>query len=83
MIVNGIQTLTNWLLVPAQWNEMMAIWLSKLPFSWIVIAQNISDPDLGGRVQRAWDHFIKTGQVWAMLIGFFLGYAIKSFTSFG
>ncbi|WP_193876912.1 hypothetical protein [Oculatella sp. LEGE 06141] len=29
------------------------------------------------------DNFIESGQVWALLIGFILGYVIKSLTSYG
>lgn len=39
--------------------------------------------DLAGDFQRGWNHFVKTGQVWAMLFGIILGYMIKQFTTFG
>ncbi|MCS6812026.1 MAG: hypothetical protein NZ772_00390 [Cyanobacteria bacterium] len=39
--------------------------------------------DLAGSFQRSWNHFVKTGQVWAMLFGIILGYMIKQFTTFG
>jgi hypothetical protein len=83
MVVNGIQAISTWLVTLTHWSDSIPVLLAKIPFSWIVIAQNVSDPDLGGRVQRAWDTFVKTGQIWAMLIGFILGYMIKGFTSFG
>jgi hypothetical protein len=34
-------------------------------------------------MQSAFNHFIQTGQVWAMLIGLVIGYMIKNLTSFG
>ncbi len=37
-------------------------------------AQMVKDPDVIGQMTNAWQKFIETGQVWAMLIGMFLGY---------
>ena len=34
-------------------------------------------------MQNAWNNFVKTGQVWAMLIGMVIGYMFKSLTSYG
>lgn len=47
------------------------------------LAQNIKDPDLLGQWQKAFDHFVQSGQVWALLIGIFIGFLLKSMTSFG
>lgn len=47
-----------------------------------IFAQIIKDPDILGQFQAAWTNFIKTGQVWALLIGIFFGYMFKSFTSY-
>jgi hypothetical protein len=49
----------------------------------LMILDKKIESDLFGDVQRAVDHFIKSGQAWAFLIGLFLGYFIKTFTSFG
>jgi hypothetical protein len=45
------------------------------------LAQNIRDPDVLGQIQRAFNYFIKSGQVWALLIGLFLGYVIRGITA--
>lgn len=45
-------------------------------------AQMVKDPDVIGQMTNAWQKFIETGQVWAMLIGMFLGYVFASFTKF-
>jgi uncharacterized membrane protein len=45
-------------------------------------AQMIEDPDIIGQISDAWQNFVETGQVWAMLIGMFLGYVFASFTKF-
>jgi hypothetical protein len=45
------------------------------------IAQATST-DLFSSIGQAWDNFIRTGQVWALIIGFFLGYIFRSITSY-
>lgn len=37
---------------------------------------------LGTDVQGAWNNFIQSGQVWALLIGIIVGYMFRSFTSY-
>jgi hypothetical protein len=48
-----------------------------------VLAQNISDPNVLGQMQSSWNHFVKTGQIWALLIGLVIGYIIRNLTSYG
>jgi hypothetical protein len=48
-----------------------------------MIAQTVKDPDIIGQVQTAFNHFIQTGQVWALLIGLVIGYMIRNLTSYG
>lgn len=84
MVINAIQaTIATWMSWQTICDEWMLVLIGKIPFTWIDIFLQIKQTDLGGDVQRAWNHFVKTGQLWAMLIGFIVGYAIKSFTSFG
>ncbi|MGB3204417.1 MAG: hypothetical protein WBB28_05455 [Crinalium sp.] len=49
-----------------------------------VLAQNstVQDPDVLGQMQKSFNNFIKSGQVWALGIGVVIGYMIKGFTSF-
>ncbi|MEA5508096.1 hypothetical protein VB735_34445 [Halotia wernerae UHCC 0503] len=54
-----------------------------LPANLMPLAQAIHDPDLIGQIQKAWSHFIQTGQVWALLIGLVIGYIIRNLTSYG
>ena len=56
---------------------------SKLPVNWTVIAQTVNDPDLLGQAQKAWNNFVETGQIWALLIGLVIGYVIRNLTSYG
>ncbi|WP_026080012.1 hypothetical protein [Spirulina subsalsa] len=42
-----------------------------------LLAQTINDPDVLGQIQRAAQNFIESGQVWALIIGFIIGYGFK------
>jgi hypothetical protein len=57
------------------------IW--HLPTNLIVLAQNITDPNLLGQIQKGWNHFLQTGQVWALLIGLVIGYIIRNLSTYG
>lgn len=48
-----------------------------------VLAQNITDPNILGQMQKAFTHFIQSGQAWALLIGLVIGYMIRNLTSYG
>jgi hypothetical protein len=47
----------------------------------LVIAEQFKDT-LGSSFTSSWNHFIKSGQVWALIIGIVAGYVIRTFTSF-
>jgi hypothetical protein len=53
------------------------------PVDWTVVAQNITDPNIVGQMQQAFNHFVQTGQVWAMLIGLIIGYVFRNLTTYG
>ncbi|MBK1987978.1 hypothetical protein A0J48_010575 [Sphaerospermopsis aphanizomenoides BCCUSP55] len=60
--------------------------LGNLHFDLIFLAAdytNVKDPDVIGQMQGAWNNFVKTGQIWATLIGIIIGYVFKSLTSYG
>ncbi|MBW4648451.1 MAG: hypothetical protein KME06_07090 [Kastovskya adunca ATA6-11-RM4] len=46
-----------------------------------VLAQAIEDPDVLGQMQDAFNNFIESGQVWALLIGLVLGYMLRNLTA--
>ncbi|MEH2066104.1 MAG: hypothetical protein V7K50_28230 [Nostoc sp.] len=54
-----------------------------LPVNLTALAQTITDPNVLGQIEKAWNHFIQTGQVWALLIGLVIGYMIRNLTSYG
>lgn len=47
-----------------------------------VIAAIDREYDVMAQAQDAFDNFIESGQVWALLIGVFIGYIFRSFTSY-
>ncbi|MBD2328529.1 hypothetical protein [Alkalinema sp. FACHB-956] len=63
--------------------QSLHLHLPALPDDWTGVAQQFKEPDFAGDVGKAWGRFVKTGQVWAFLIGIIFGYLIKTFTSFG
>lgn len=54
-----------------------------LPVNLTIVAQNITDPNIVGQIQKTWLHFVQTGQIWALLIGLVLGYIVRNLTSYG
>ncbi|MEI6064571.1 MAG: hypothetical protein WCQ26_08270 [Pseudanabaena sp. ELA748] len=38
--------------------------------------------DMMGDAARSWDNFVKTGQIWALLVGVMVGYLFKTLTSY-
>ncbi len=82
MVVEGMQAVSLGLDSISHWNDALGVLNSHLQVDWPVLAQNISDPNVLGRIQGAWNTFVKTGQIWAMIGGFVLGYLFRSMTSF-
>lgn len=48
----------------------------------LILAQNVKDPKVLEQMQKAWNHFVDSGQIWAMIIGIIIGYMFKSLTSY-
>lgn len=47
-----------------------------------LLAQAIRDVDILRDFQEAWNKFVSTGQIWALIIGLILGWLLKGFTTF-
>ncbi|AFY73615.1 hypothetical protein Syn7502_01553 [Synechococcus sp. PCC 7502] len=54
---------------------------SHLHLDWQPLAQQFKQ-DVSKDIAGGWNNFIRSGQVWALLIGLTLGYLFKSITSF-
>lgn len=50
-------------------------------FHWDLLAQQF-DTDVFAGFRRTLSNFVKSGQIWAMLIGFVLGYMIRGITTY-
>jgi carboxylesterase type B len=81
MVIEGIQLVTTGFNNISHWNEVVGVLNSQSQVDWMVLAQNVNDTNVIAQMQSAWDNFIKSGQVWALLIGLFFGYLFRSFTS--
>jgi hypothetical protein len=46
-----------------------------------LLAQQFKQPDIAGDVGKKWDIFVKSGQIWAMIIGIAVGYLFRSITN--
>ncbi len=54
-----------------------------MPDDWSLIATQFKDTDLSGDIGKWWNGVVKTGQVWAFLLGAIFGYLAKTFTTYG
>jgi hypothetical protein len=69
-------------LAATPWETMADNWQHYSLVHWTVLAQQFETDVFAGT--RAWfANFIESGQVWALIIGIILGYAFRSFTSYG
>jgi hypothetical protein len=50
---------------------------ASIPMDWMVFAQQEQQPDLITNVSNAWRNFVESGQVWALLIGIFIGWFFR------
>lgn len=84
MVIGALQVIhAHFLNLSHVYNSVGAQSFWRLSLGWLEIAQTIQDPDLLGNWQKAFDNFIQSGQVWALLIGFVLGYIFRGLTSYG
>ena len=47
-----------------------------------LLAQTFDKVDILADMEAAWINFVETGQVWALIVGMFIGYVFKGFTSY-
>ena len=82
MVVEGMQAVPTLLNHITPWHNTLGGLSHQLSVNWLVLAQEVNNPDVIGQMVNAWNNFVKTGQIWAFLIGLILGYVFRSFTSF-
>lgn len=93
MVISVIPEVVSWFTEPMYWLDTSWLdtsWLNSLqpahwhlPIDLAALGDKELKVDLAGDVQKAFNNFVKTGQVWAFLIGLIFGYFVKTFTSFG
>ncbi|BAT51455.1 unknown protein [Nostoc sp. NIES-3756] len=64
-------------------NDFIFRILGDFPVNVPVLAQNVTDPNFIGQMQKTWNHFVQTGQIWALLIGLVVGYMFRNLTKYG
>ncbi|MGL5196822.1 MAG: hypothetical protein ACRC8Y_24795 [Chroococcales cyanobacterium] len=75
----SIQELITQLPISANSGEVLSPLMGESFRQAIVLAQQVSDPDIMGRITDAWNNFVETGQIWALIIGMVLGYLFRGF----
>ena len=82
MVVVEMQVITPLWHSISSCHDTLGVLSSPFGFDWLVLAQ-VQDPDILGQMQNTWNNFVKSGQIWAFLIGIVIGYFLRNFTSFG
>jgi hypothetical protein len=81
MMIHLMQDATTWMVGVTHWTDALQAIHWHMPSDLLILDKPLQE-DIFGDVQRAFDKFVKTGQVWAFLIGIVLGYLFKTFTSY-
>ncbi|HEY9907269.1 MAG TPA: hypothetical protein V6D18_06630 [Thermosynechococcaceae cyanobacterium] len=82
MAIDLLQDATTWFTGVTHWVDVWQGMHWDLPLELAQATRKI-EVDLMGDVQRSFNNFVKTGQIWALLVGFIMGYIFRSFTSYG
>ena len=81
VVIHLIQEITHGFPVLTHGNDLLQV-LHWHDFSASTfLAQNVRDPDVLGDIQKSFDNFIKSGQVWALAIGVIVGYMLRGITA--
>lgn len=82
MVIEGMQAVPAILSHISPWHDAWEGLNHLFSIDWSVLGQLQTDTNVGGNFGNAWNNFVKSGQIWALLIGIAVGYFLKSFTSF-
>lgn len=65
-------------------SDFLTLDLAFFDLDWQTLAQTGQhfNQDVTRDIAGGWNNFVRSGQVWALLIGLTLGYLFKSITSF-
>ena len=60
----------------------LSVLIDFSPLTNVLMTISEQDVDVIENLQKAFSNFVKTGQAWALLIGFIVGYMFRGFTSY-
>jgi hypothetical protein len=63
-------------------NDSLSQLIWHLPANITILAQN-TNVDMVAEIVKTWNHFVQTGQIWALLIGLVVGYLLRNLTTYG
>lgn len=81
MVINLIQQTATGLAGITESSDSVQLFLWKSLFNGAILAQQVSQTTVIQDMQKAFNNFIQTGQVWALLIGIVIGYIIRNTTA--
>ncbi|MDB9314627.1 hypothetical protein PN462_16060 [Spirulina sp. CS-785/01] len=62
-------------------HSALILFLGQIPIDHVVLAQDIEDPQILSQIQSWFANFVASGQLWALCIGFIIGFAFRSLTA--
>ncbi|WP_199336521.1 hypothetical protein [Oscillatoria sp. FACHB-1407] len=80
LLIHLVQDMPTLLAVSPDSDFWNLLWHPHL--DWSLLAQQF-ETDVFANARRSFDNFVKSGQLWALLIGLVIGYLVRSFTSYG
>ena len=81
MVINLVHQATAGLAGMTVSSDSVQLFLWKSLFNGAVLAQQVSETNVLTDMQKAFNNFVQTGQIWAMLIGIVIGYIIRNTTA--
>jgi hypothetical protein len=75
--LSSLHELIPQLAIASNSREVLSLILGDSFHHAIVLAQQVSDPDIMGQIKNAWDNFVESGQIWALIIGTVIGYLFR------
>lgn len=82
MLIQIVQHMTPCLADINAWGDISHSWFWQTTSDLGVLAQQF-DTDVFKGTRAILNNFVKSGQLWAMVIGIVIGYVLKSLTSYG
>lgn len=81
MVLNFIIEVTPNLATLTSDSESVRLFVLKTLCNGAVLAQQVSQTTLFSDVQKFWNNFVQSGQIWALIIGIVIGYGIRNITA--